>query len=183
MKRLILILLLTIPISLSLYGGETLNYTFEKCSYITVEIKTDNISYSEWIIEPNCTETSLGFWECYCEDNWDILLTPRPNAVGTYELTLFNYYTVKTETETIHHYNTRKVYIQNKTNITETIEVPTIKEVPIERIVKETLYKNQTIEVPIEIPVKQTNWIWVIVFSIVSLIIGVILTKIFMKGD
>lgn len=185
MRKIIFIILLLIPISYSIYGGETINYTFEKCSSITVEIKTDNLSYSEWIIEPNCTETSLGFWECYCEDNWSLLLTPRPNAVGTYGLTLFNYYTGETETETIHHYSTRTIYIQNETNITETIEVPTIKEVPVEKIVEKTVekivYENQTNT--IEIPFKQTNWTWVIVFSIVGLIFGFILTKILTKGD
>jgi len=117
MKKIILILLMILPISFALYGGETINYTFDKCEYLTAKIEANNLSYNEWDIEPNCTETSLGFWDCQCEDNWTLFLAPKPNAVGTYNLTLLNYYS-EAESEVIHQKGTGRGHDWGKTLIT-----------------------------------------------------------------
>jgi len=113
---LFLLFFVLFSISYAWYGGETRGFFFTKCDKIEVDIfGVEN--YGEWDADPYCVETSPGHFECNCSDNFMLYLTPAPNAVGSYNITITNYYEekVRTITKTV----TIEVPYENKTKIEE----------------------------------------------------------------
>lgn len=91
MKKIIMAILILLMVSpaFALFGGETVSYNFSKCNYLTVNITPceDN----EWTVE-NCIEESIGNFYCSCNDDYNLNLTPAVNSVGTFVITMTNFY-------------------------------------------------------------------------------------------
>jgi hypothetical protein len=83
----------------SIFGGEPVSYTFPRCAWLTVNI-TDAV-LTQWNAAPNCTEQSAGNFYCTCSDNYTLILTPKPNAMGTFTIFITNYITQSTETQSV----------------------------------------------------------------------------------
>lgn len=95
MKQLILILILIIlclPFSYALYGGENWSYDFPKCDNLIVNITSDlGIDPGEYtILNDNCTEESDNYFLCDCYDHYNLTISFAVNAVNQYNI-LFNY--------------------------------------------------------------------------------------------
>ena len=83
-----ILLLLASPV-LAIFGGEAINFTFAKCSYLTANITPSELE--EWSAQ-SCIEQSAGNFYCVCNDNYILNLTPAQNSVGTFVITMTNFY-------------------------------------------------------------------------------------------
>jgi len=88
MKVVLLLVLLLIPVAFStLHGGETATFKFNKCEELTVEVNsTPPVDYGEIELDPECVEIDAGYFECICENNFILNVTPKINAVGSYDI-------------------------------------------------------------------------------------------------
>jgi len=73
----------------AIYGGETISFPFEKCQDLLVNITPCEVG--EWVAE-NCVEESICNFVCDCTDDYVLNLTVAENSVGTFEITLTNYW-------------------------------------------------------------------------------------------
>jgi len=73
----------------ALVAGDTISYNFEKCDYLSVNITP--CEHGEWTAE-NCIEELTGNFNCDCDDNYRLNLTPAINCAGEFLITLTNYY-------------------------------------------------------------------------------------------
>jgi len=80
----------------TIFAGENITQHFDYCENLTIEIIP--CEENEWFAFPNCTETSTGYFECNCTDNWNVYLKPAINSVGSFNITFINYYTRYTST-------------------------------------------------------------------------------------
>lgn len=92
MKYYILLIML-LPMALALYGGESYTYHLDQCDNATVTI---NANQSEWTIL-NCTETSLGQYQCNCTNNYNMIFQSKPNVIGTYNINISYSYTTSAQ--------------------------------------------------------------------------------------
>jgi len=110
-------MLAIVPTAFAYYGGDSITYHFEKCNAIEVNITTAELN--EFILN-DCAEISPGYFECNCSDDYDLNITPAANSVGTFNISITNYYDQEVETVEVHTSGaTRTVYvtttIQNET--------------------------------------------------------------------
>lgn len=91
-------LLLFPAIAYAIYGGETVSYNFTSCQNLIVNIT--NTQMNEWSASPNCTEETAGNFNCNCSDNWTLNLTPAVNSVGTFTISVTDYYSQSVQTQT-----------------------------------------------------------------------------------
>lgn len=90
-SALVFLLTASIGYAETIYGGDTKSYFFEKCIYLIVNITPSE--WQEWSAYPDCTEESAGNFFCTCADNWTLYLSPKVNSVGTFDLSITDYYT------------------------------------------------------------------------------------------
>ena len=114
-----------------MYGGETINYTFDKCNFMDIEITSNlPVVLGEWNLEPDCSEVSAGEFICTCQDDYVLLLTPKVNAVGTYNF-IFDTYVEGEYPEPKYRTVYRDKIINVTSTISTTIPTTTIPEQPI----------------------------------------------------
>lgn len=140
----------------SIFGGDPITYNFQRCEWLTVNIT--NAVLNEWNATPNCVEQSAGNFYCTCVNNYNLTLTPKPNSVGTFSITLNNYWTEQSSTGGGGSYGggcTPAVVYKNTTTIIE-------KPIYIDRTVNNTIYVpvNNTVEKTVyQVP----DYMWVVV--------------------
>jgi hypothetical protein len=74
----------------NIYGGDKISYNFTNCGWLIVNITSSVMG--EWRLGPNCIEQSAGNFYCTCKDRWTLSLSPKPNSVGTFKITIKDYY-------------------------------------------------------------------------------------------
>ncbi len=87
------IFLLSLPIALALYGGETGRYYFDKCNVLRVNITaTLPINATEYTILNDCIENGTDYYICDCDDNYYFNVTFKLNAINNYTFSFdYNY--------------------------------------------------------------------------------------------
>ena len=78
------------PASLAMYGGDAISYNFSSCSNLLVNIT--NAQLGEWNAYPNCTEETAGYFFCDCTEGWTLYLSPKPNSVGEFNVSVQDFY-------------------------------------------------------------------------------------------
>ena len=102
MKAIIAVLLLfsLLPVVVSaIYGGDSISYVINDCHKLMVNIT--NAELNEWKVSPNCTEETAGNFNCNCSGNWTLNLTPATNSEGSFAISIINYDSIETTTQTV----------------------------------------------------------------------------------
>lgn len=162
-------LLLTVYPAYALVAGDTISYNFSTCDYLTVNITP--CEENEWYVE-NCIQELTGNWFCDCQDNYQLNLTPAPNCVGEFVITMTSYY--DGESEVI-----RQVFIGGgfigsllPKEVEEISEIPVeeeVEEIPIEEI-EEVPTEEIIPETPIGLFLLPTNWLVGVISGIIIIL-------------
>ena len=68
---LMMIFILSLPLALAIYDGETWKYEFEECNELRVNVTgTKPIIEGEYTILNDCIENQSNYWICDCENNY-----------------------------------------------------------------------------------------------------------------
>lgn len=134
-KALFLIIgMLLLPLNVyaqSIFGGETVSYTIDRCEQLSVSIIPSEDG--EWIID-GCEMANPTLWLCDCSDNFVLNLTSAANAIGTFDIEIeYSYSEPEPVKETMtftYPQSVGVIYRDITLNVTKTIE--------------RTVYINQT---------------------------------------
>ncbi len=158
MKQIIISLIMLIGLSFiasAITGGETYTLFEGECDRLIVNVTIDPTQdEGEYVIEPNCVETSFidntKLFNCNCTDNHTMLnITSAINSVGDYNIMIDIYKYTELVTSVPIEYNITNPTMQN---ITQSIPLP--NDMVIKRVIPpgETLTYIETIEKYIIVP-------------------------------
>lgn len=84
--------ILSIQIAFAMFGGESeVIYSFEECLNLTVNVNASlHIDDGEFSFL-NCSKINQSYWFCNCSNNFNLVLTTKPNTVNSYSFDIFYY--------------------------------------------------------------------------------------------